>query len=100
MICVDPWNTAELTDQGAAAAIINVELNNTDIDSEKIFRVFLTAAALLDNVGYFRATSEKATGQYEAAIRSGALHSHDLGSIPDSGRLSLLHVDAAQRYDH
>lgn len=100
MICVDPWNTAELTDQGAAAAIINVELANTDIDSEKIFRVFLNAAALLDNVGYIRTTSEKATGEYEAAIRSGALHSPELGSIPVSGKLSLLHVDANHRYDH
>jgi len=100
MICVDPWNTAELTDQGAAAAIINVELANTDIDSERIFRVFLNAAALLDNMGYIRATSEKATGQYEAAIRSGALHNPELGSIPVSGRLSLLHVDANHRYDH
>lgn len=100
MICVDPWNTAELTDQGADAAIINVELANTDIDSEKIFRVFLSAAALLDNVGYIRNTSEKALGEYAAAVRSGALHSPELGSIPVSGLLSLLHVDANHRYDH
>jgi len=100
MICVDPWNTAELTDQGVDAAIINTELANTDIDSEKIFRVFLNASALLDNVGYIRNTSEKAAGEYEAAIRSGALRSPELGSIPVSGQLSLLHVDANHRYDH
>ncbi|MDZ7585329.1 MAG: class I SAM-dependent methyltransferase [Thiobacillus sp.] len=100
VICVDPWNTAELTDQGAAAAIINAELANTDIDSEKIFRVFLNAVALLENVGYIRKTSENAQGEYEAAIRSGALHSPELGSIPIGGQLSLLHIDANHRYDH
>lgn len=100
LICVDPWNTAELTDQGAAAAIINVELANTDIDSEKIFRVFLNAVALLENVGYIRKTSENALGDYAAAIRTGALHSPELGSIPVVGQLSLLHIDANHRYDH
>ena len=100
MICVDPWNTAELTDQGVAAAIINAELANTDIDSEKIFRVFLNAVALLENVGYIRRTSEHACDEYDTAIRSGALHSPELGSIPVGGQLSLLHIDANHRYDH
>lgn len=100
VICVDPWNTAELTDQGADAAIINAELANRDIDSEKIFRVFLNAVALLENVGYIRNTSEKAIDDYAAAIRSGALHSPELGDIPVGGHLSLLHIDANHRYDH
>jgi hypothetical protein len=100
LICVDPWNTTELTDQGAGAAIINAELANTDIDSEKIFRVFLNAVALLENVGYIRKISETATGDYEAAIRNGELHSPELGSIPIGGQLSLLHIDANHRYDH
>lgn len=100
LICVDPWNTAELTDQGADAAIINAELANTDVDSEKIFRVFLGAVALLENVGYIRKTSETAISDYEAAIRLGALQSDELGCIPIGGQLSLLHIDANHRYDH
>lgn len=100
VICVDPWNTAELTDQGAGAAIINAELANPDIDSETIFRVFLNAVAPLENVGYIRKTSEKAIGDYAAAIRSGSLDSPELGSIQLGGRLSLLHIDANHRYDH
>jgi hypothetical protein len=100
VICVDPWNTAELTDQGAGAAIINAELANTDIDSEKIFRVFLNTVALLENVGYLRKTSEKAIGDYAAAVRRGTLHSPELGSIPIGGQLSLLHIDGNHRYDH
>jgi len=100
VICVDPWNTAELTDQGADAAVINAELANPDIDSETIFRVFLGAVAALENVGYIRKTSEKAIGDYAAAIRRGELHSPELGSVPIGGRLSLLHIDANHRYDH
>lgn len=100
VICVDPWNTVELTDQGAEAAVINAELANPDIDCETIFRVFLSAVASLENIGYIRKTSEKAIGDYEAAIRHGELPSPELGSIPVGGRLSLLHIDANHRYDH
>ncbi len=100
VICVDPWNTAELTDQGAGAAIINAELTNPDIDSETIFRIFLNAVAPLGNVGYICKTSEKAVGAYAAAMHSGSLASAELGSIQVEGRLSLLHIDANHRYDH
>lgn len=100
LICVDPWNTAELTDQGAAAALINAELSNPEVNSETIFRVFLGTAALLGNVGYIRKTSGNALSDYQKAVRAGELHSPELGSIPVTGKLSLLHIDANHRYDH
>ena len=100
LICVDPWNTAELTDQGAAAALINAELSNPEVNSETIFRVFLGTAALLGNIGYIRKTSGNALSDYQTAIRAGALHSPELGSIPVTGQLSVLHIDANHRYDH
>lgn len=98
LICVDPWNTAELTDQGKQAALLNAE--HVNIDFERIFRIFISTAALLDNVGYIRATSEAAQPLYEAARRNGSLSSPELGSIALAPHLSLLHVDGNHRYDH
>lgn len=97
LICVDPWNTAQLTDQGTQVASLNVERNH--VDFEKIFRVFLSTAAMLDNVGYIRNTSEAARAVYDAARRSGTLESPELGSITLAPHLSLLHVDGNHRYD-
>lgn len=98
VVCVDPWNTTELTDQGTQVASLNIERNH--VDFEKIFRVFLSTAAMLDNVGYIRNTSEAARPVYEAARQSGRLESPELGSISLSPHLSLLHVDGNHRYDH
>lgn len=100
LICVDPWNTAELTDQGVAAALINAELGNREINSETIFRIFLGTVAVLGNVGYIRQTSGTAIADYRAAVRAGTLLSPELGQIPVTGQLSLLHIDANHRYDH
>lgn len=100
LVCVDPWNAAELTDQGSKAAILNAEINKEDMDLEKIFRIFLNAVALVENVGYIRKTSEAAIFDYQTAIQRGELHSHELGCIPISGHLSLIHIDANHRYDH
>ncbi len=98
LVGVDPWNAAELTDQGTQAASLNVERVN--IDLEQVFRIFLSTAAILDNVGYIRKTSEAARPIYEAARLSGHLDSPELGSIALSPHLSLLHVDGNHRYDH
>ena len=97
LICVDPWNAAELTDQGTQAALLNTERFN--IDFERMFRIFLSTAALLDNVGYIRETSENAQPIYEAARCSSCLESPELGSITLSPHLSLLHIDGNHRYD-
>lgn len=97
LICIDPWSAAELTDQGMSAALLNVERFN--IDFERVFRIFLSTAALLDNVGYIRKTTEAAHPVYETARRSGCLESPELSSIALSPHLSLLHVDGNHRYD-
>lgn len=98
LICVDPWNTAQLTDQGTQVAALNVERNH--VDFEKIFRIFLSTVAMLDNVGYIRKTSEAACPVYEVARRSGRLDSPELGSLALAPQLSLVHIDGNHRYDH
>ncbi len=97
LICVDPWNAEDLTDQGTQAALLNIERFN--IDFERVFRIFLSTAALLDNVGYIRKTTESAHPIYEAARRKGCLESAELGTIALSPHLSILHVDGNHRYD-
>lgn len=98
LIGIDPWNAAEVTDQGAQASLLNGE--RAKIDLEQIFRIFLSTAAMLDNMGYIRKTSEAARPVYEAARLCGRLDSPELGSITLSPHLSLLHIDGNHRYDH
>ena len=100
VICIDPWNTSELTDQGPQAAVLNSELVNPEIDVEQIFHIFLSTVALLDNVGYIRKTSTAAAAIYRDARRRRQLHSPLLGSIPLADHLALLHIDGNHRYDH
>ncbi len=98
IICVDPWNTAELTDQGTQQASLDVERGH--VNFEQIFRIFLSTAATLDNIGYIRKTSVAAQPVYEAARKNGRLDSPELGSITLTPHLSLLHIDGNHRYDH
>ncbi|GAB2182495.1 class I SAM-dependent methyltransferase [Denitratisoma sp. agr-D3] len=98
LICVDPWRTAAVTDQGTQASILNADLKT--INLEQIFRIFLATAAQLNNIGYIRETSTEAHPIYESARRDGVLHSAELGSITLSPHLSLLHIDGNHRYDH
>lgn len=97
LICVDPWNSAELTDQGSQASVLNAE--HVNIDFQGIFRIYLSAVALLDNVGYIRKTSEAALPVYMEALKQGVLHSPELGSVPLARQLGLLHIDGNHRYD-
>ncbi len=98
IICVDPWNTAELTDQGTQLASLDVERGH--VNCEQVFRIFLSTAATLDNIGYIRKTSVAAQPIYETARRNGRLDSPELGSIAMAPHLSLLHIDGNHRYDH
>ncbi|RTL57737.1 MAG: class I SAM-dependent methyltransferase [Rhodocyclaceae bacterium] len=97
LICVDPWETLAVTDQGAQAALLNTELKS--LDSQEIFRIFISTAALVDNIGYIRHTSAAAQAIYEAAKIQGSLSSAELGSISLAPALSLLHIDGNHRYD-
>lgn len=97
LICVDPWNTGELSDQGPAAAIFTSQLGT--IDSHQIFQIFLSSIALLENVGYIRSISTTAKSIYDRASQAGYLESPELGKITLSGRLSLVHIDGNHRYD-
>ncbi|MBI2307773.1 MAG: class I SAM-dependent methyltransferase [Rhodocyclales bacterium] len=98
LICVDPWNVDKVTDQGSQAALLNA--GQPHIDYEQIFVIFLSTVAMLENVGYIRATSAAAHATYVAALQAGRLDSPGLGSIVLSRQLSLVHIDGNHRYDH
>lgn len=97
-ICVDPWNAADLTDQGPAARILADEPKS--IDYEKIFQSFCATAAELNGTSYIRNPSARAVEDYRQAIAARALHTPQLPPVPVSGKVSLLHIDGNHRYDH
>lgn len=97
LICVDPWDNNKVTDQGANAALLNQDRLN--VDFRKIFPIFLSTIALLDNVGYIRATSADAHAHYCAALTHGYLETSELGRIALSSQLSLIHIDGNHRED-
>ena len=98
VVCIDPWSARQLTDQGSEAAILDGE--RSIIDFERVFSIFLSSAAQVDNIGYIRATSENAHAVYQAARRAECLDSEELGRISLSQQLSLLHIDGNHRHDH
>ena len=98
VICVDPWSAQQLSDQGSQAAMLDGE--RLVIDLERVFEIFLSSAAQVDNLGYIRATSNNAHPIYQAAQRDGHLDSAMLGRIALAPQLSLLHIDGNHRYDH
>lgn len=98
LICVDPWATEDMTDQGNKAEILNIELDR--LDFEHTFRIFLSSVAVLNNVGYIRKTSAAAQAIYESARDVGHLECPELGKIALQSHLSLVHIDGNHRYDH
>lgn len=98
VICIDPWRLTDLTNQGPQAEALALE--HHVINLEQIFRIFLSTAAMLDNVGYIRNTSARARPAYDAARRDGYLDSSDLGRLSISPQVSLVHIDGNHRYDH
>lgn len=98
LICVDPWNSADLTDQGSQADLLNTEVKR--INLEQVFRIFLSSAAQLDNIGYIRSTSLVGCTIYASARDRGYLDSPELGRLSLAPHLSLLHIDGNHRYDH
>lgn len=98
LICIDPWHADDITDQGPQADMLKLEHHRIDIHS--IFRAFLSAAALLDNLGYIRSTSEAAQPIFAKAQAAGHLDCPELGRLALSPQVSLIHIDGNHRYDH
>jgi hypothetical protein len=98
LICIDPWSGEKVADQGTQASLLNA--GQPRIDYGQIFAIFLSTVAMLDNVGYIRATSDAAHTAYISAVETGRLDSPGLGSITLSRQLSLVHIDGNHRYDH
>ena len=97
VICVDPWQLEEMEDQSEKATILNSRL--VEIDSKKVFKVFIANAVLLNNIGYIRKHSVDAIADYQSAQQEGSLKSEYLDDLPISGKISLLHVDGSHKYE-
>lgn len=97
IFCVDPWNSAQVDDQGREAELLNVEMDAFDWPGT--FRIFLATAAACGNVGYIRDSARQAYASYAIAAAAGELHSPELGTHRVCGNISLLHVDGNHRYD-
>lgn len=97
-ICVDPWNPAQTTDQGAAAQIVLDSAKH--IDMEKVFLNFLATVATVPGTSYIRAPSTQAIRTYVQAIPARQLMAPELDPIPIEGQIALLHIDGNHRYDH
>lgn len=97
-ICVDPWRMEQIVDQGAAAQVLFDSRSLIDLD--RVFTEFCTTASEVGCMGYIRAPSIQAIDTYRQAISSQCLHSPDLGDVPVTGRIALLHIDGNHRYDH
>ena len=98
LICIDPWDAGDITDQGTQAEMLKVEHHRIGIHN--IFRAFLATAALLDNIGYIRATSEAAQPLFTQAQSKGQLDCPELGKLSLSPHIRLIHIDGNHRYDH
>jgi hypothetical protein len=97
-ISIDPWSSDLLEGQGEAATILNRDKDA--IDFEQIFLGYLSNMSLLKNVGYIRATSAQGIHDYHRAVEKGCLTTPDLGEIPVTGSIALLHIDGNHHYDH
>ncbi|MDD3676282.1 class I SAM-dependent methyltransferase [Thauera propionica] len=96
-LCIDPWRTDALIDQGHQASIINQGIRR--IDLERVFQEFLSTAAEVPGMSYIRKPSCEALEDYVAAGACGSLRAPELPDVSIRGRISLLHIDGNHRYD-
>jgi hypothetical protein len=96
-VCVDSWGRARITDQGAAAGVLNA--TQSAYDQEHVFEEFLALASEVPNMSYIREEAVDAARSYQAAGRRGLLTVPELREVSLTGAVSLLHVDANHRYD-
>lgn len=96
LICVDPWENIEK--QGDSAFLLNV--NQSRIDYNNIFQIFLNSMNILDNVGYIRKKSEEALAYYIEALEKKYLYSEGLGVTNLNDGFILMHIDGNHSYEN
>lgn len=95
LYCIDPWDEALVKPQGGRAAVLDSQID--DIDSDQIFRIFLSSIGILDNVNFFRKISSDAIDDYEQLISQ-----RDSRVVSDgkaSKSIAFLHVDGNHHFD-
>ncbi|NVJ60351.1 MAG: class I SAM-dependent methyltransferase [Gammaproteobacteria bacterium] len=97
VVAIDPWCQSGIDDQGEAANILNRLA--FQVDFEKIYKIFLTNAALFSNLSYLKETSTTAVPIYEHASQKGYLKALELPQIDVKGKIAVLHIDGNHRYD-
>ncbi|MDO6514528.1 class I SAM-dependent methyltransferase [Neptuniibacter sp. 2_MG-2023] len=90
LFCVDPWDEILVKPQGGRASVLDNQIG--DIDSEQIFRVFLSSIGILNNVTFFKKTSAEAINDYHQRVNTPESTRGDAG-------IAFLHVDGNHHYD-
>jgi hypothetical protein len=97
VICVDPWKTASIQNQGEQASLINAAVVNRDW--QQAFLGFAASLAMFDNVNYLREPSELAATAYQRAASIGSINSAEFGTTTVRGEIALLHIDGNHKYE-
>lgn len=90
LVCVDPWDALKVQPQKGKASILDRQSDM--IDNTKIFNIFCTSIALLDNTTYIRSLSEEAVPRYLDDDVDGRI-------ITTTKSISFLHIDGNHRFD-
>lgn len=95
LFCVDPWDETLVKPQGGKASVLDSQID--DINSDQIFRIFLSSIGILDNVSFFRKISSDAIDDYQqfTAQRDSRLVFN--GSLSKS--IAFLHIDGNHHFD-
>ena len=73
------------------------QIDDIDIDSDQIFRIFLSPIGILDNVSFFRKVSSDAIGDYEQLISQRDSRVASNGKTSKS--IAFLHIDGNHHFD-
>lgn len=96
-VCVDSWGRVRVTDQGAAAGVLNSA--HSAYDQEAVFEEFLALATEVPGMTYIRDEAVVAVEAYRDSAARGRLTAPEVREVPVTGAISVLHVDANHRYD-
>ena len=97
-ICIDPWRSSKLDDQGPTANDLCKDEKLVNLD--QVFNNFLSTAIDISSLSYIRETSKDAIHTYKSSIESGYHCAPNIKPIPITGKIALLHIDGNHRYDH
>lgn len=95
-VSIDPWDVFSSDSQGEGTEVVNEasRLINWDL----VFRGFVVSVSGLNNINYIRKPSEGAVAIYQDAAARGVLSTAELGTVPLTGKISVLHIDGNHMY--